>query len=298
MNDEYVLKLIELNKKNIELNNSKECVFGRKFFIYFNFLKKFKFISLIKQFHHDIHADKKSSRALVDFDANKYIVKEEKIVVYSAIYGSYDEILEPLSVDENCDYYLFTDQSIPEGSVWKKADDSLLPSFCNTPTLKNRYIKMFPNKFFSNRFTIYIDGNLQIVANPSWLIQKDFVDCKTGIAMHLHPRGYCIYKEAKNAYFKGKISKKNMKYCLKFYKHNGMPKNYGMFECNVIARDSYNKNCISLMNSWWDAFYNGIKRDQLYFTFILYKNGYVFDDVFCYGKSVNDNYLFIRKEHK
>ena len=85
---------------------------------------------------------------------------------------------------------------------------------------------------------------------------------------------------------------------LKFYKENEMQKNFGMYECNVIVRDSKNENCLKLMDLWWDYFLHGIKRDQFYFTYILYKNGYKFDDVLSFGAAVNNNPIFIRIEHK
>jgi len=44
----------------------------------------------------------------------------KRIAVYTAIYGNYDTIPEPLYADPMCDYYIFTDKDIPEGSIWKK----------------------------------------------------------------------------------------------------------------------------------------------------------------------------------
>ena len=38
--------------------------------------------------------------------------------------------------------YIFTDQKIKEGSIWRIADDSLIPDYCDTPAKKNRYVKI------------------------------------------------------------------------------------------------------------------------------------------------------------
>jgi hypothetical protein len=38
------------------------------------------------------------------------------------IFGPVDIIHEPLTVADNCDYFLFTDQPVPPDSTWVKKD--------------------------------------------------------------------------------------------------------------------------------------------------------------------------------
>ena len=45
---------------------------------------------------------------------------EEKIVVYTASYGTLSDLIEPLTVPDNCHFYVFTDQEVPEHSIWEK----------------------------------------------------------------------------------------------------------------------------------------------------------------------------------
>ena len=51
-----------------------------------------------------------SKNKIIDFSKDAVKSFPEKVVVYTCIYGQYDRILEPLCVDKNCEYYIFTDQ--------------------------------------------------------------------------------------------------------------------------------------------------------------------------------------------
>ena len=299
-NDQKYEELIYLNKERMSITNSKEFFIGKKIIKYSRLLKNFHFIRIFKELFHDIYAflyKDVSGNKIIDFQNDAVESFSKKIIVYTCIFGAYDEILEPLCIDPNCDYFIFTDQDLPLNSVWKKVDCNKIPSYCTTPALKNRYVKMFPHKFFDVDYSIYIDGNLQIVGHPSLLVQNKINTCKTGIGMHLAPRENCIYEEARNVYHVGKINKRDEKKVLKLYKNLKMPHHYGMFECNVIVRDHKNENMRIIMEEWWDNFINGVKRDQLYFTLVLFKNGYEFSDLVNFGASVNDNIHFLRKEH-
>lgn len=299
-NDNYEV-LLYLNSERIAIKKSRELFIGNKVSKYLRLLKGFHLIKIIKELIHDIYAFFRkdvSNNRIIDFSKDPVELFPEKVVVYTCIYGPYDKILEPLCIDKNCEYYIFTDQKLPENSIWKKADDSEIPDHCDTFAKKNRYVKMFPYKFFKCKYSIYIDGNLQIVGHPSQLVQNRLEECKTGIAMHIAPRENCIYEEAATVHYVGKITRKEKNEVIKMYKDNNMPHHFGMCECNVIVRNHENSNMKEIMEKWWEHYLNGVKRDQLYFTYTLFKLGYRFEDLVTFGASVNDNVHFLRKEHK
>lgn len=301
MNEEqYYRNLIYLNRERLKINGSKEMFIGRKFIKYIDLLKKMRLIRLVRELCHDIYAfffkDVKK-HSIIDFSVGAVQDFPEKVIVYTCIFGPYDNVMEPLCVDPNCEYYIFTDQNISPNSIWRKADISLIPNSCDTNAKKNRYVKMFPHKFFNCKYSIYLDGNLQIVGYPSKLVQNRLNECATGIAMHLAPRENCIYEEAANVCHVGKITYQEKNNVLKMYKDINMPRHFGMCECNVIVRDHYNYNMIKIMEKWWNHYCNGVKRDQLYFTYTLFELGFKFNDLLTFGASVNDNEHFLRKEH-
>ncbi|MGE6539335.1 hypothetical protein [Bacillus luti] len=42
-----------------------------------------------------------------------------KVIVYTALFGNYDSVKEPLFIDENIDYILFTDNRSIQSNNWK-----------------------------------------------------------------------------------------------------------------------------------------------------------------------------------
>ena len=149
-NDNYET-LLYLNNERIAVKNSREQFIGNKVSKYLRLLKGVHLIKIIKELIHDTYAFFRkdvSKNKIIDFSKDAVKSFPEKVVVYTCIYGQYDRILEPLCVDKNCEYYIFTDQIIPTDSVWKKADDSSIPDYCDSFAKKNRYFKMFPHKFF------------------------------------------------------------------------------------------------------------------------------------------------------
>ena len=73
-------------------------------------------------------------------------VREERIAVYTACFGPYDMVREPLLQPDNIDYFIVTDQDIPEGSLWKRVPLQVLPGGVSTdPVLANRWCKMHPH---------------------------------------------------------------------------------------------------------------------------------------------------------
>lgn len=289
----------ELNKRALNFRNSKEFFIGDRIVRYLKLLKELHFILFIKLLLEDswrVILKKKTPPSIQELNfSEEYHGK--KIAVYTSVYGNYDKILEPLYKDPKCDYYIFTDQNIDTYSTWKKVEFENFPDEINSNFLKNRYVKILPHKVFPDyEYTVYVDGNLQITSEISLLFKK--FDSPTGIAMHKHPSNSGIYEELMYNKRLGKITDDEEISLKKLYRDNHMPAHYGMFECNVICRNSSNSNCIKIMDRWWDEVFKGVKRDQLYFTYVLFLLGYEFKDIELIGNNINANPMFIRYQHK
>ena len=224
----------------------------------------------------------------------------KKTAVYMALFGGYDEIYEPVVVDENCDYFIFTEQEINSQSIWKKVELSekekeFLAGLTNAE--RNRYFKMVGYKKFSDyEYSIYIDTNLEVYGDLSKL--SVYAKNPSGIAMYNHPARGCVYNEAKACVILGKAKKKPVEDQVKVLKQAGMPANYGMCECNVIVRENANKKCEKLMNEWWEEFRKSTaKRDQLLFPYVLWKNNTQLDAIGCLGENIDCDGKFRRKSH-
>ena len=77
-------------------------------------------------------------------------IRKEKVAVYTALFGTYDVVRNPLWHPENIDYFLLTDQPLPADSLWKECSRShILPQeILGDPILCNRWCKMHPHLLF------------------------------------------------------------------------------------------------------------------------------------------------------
>lgn len=229
-----------------------------------------------------------------------YDVIIPRTAVYMALFGGYDKVPEPVIVSDNCDYYIFTDQSIDIDSVWRvinlsSEQNCRLEKMSNVE--KNRFFKMLGYQYFKEyEYSIYIDANMEIYCDLSQL--DVYADTVSGIAMYNHPTRGCIYDEAKVRVIMGKAKKKDVKVQMARYYKQGMPKHYGICECNVIVRQTANKMCKKLMSEWWTEFQKStVKRDQIVFPYILWKNGIDIHEIGCLGENVDRDGKFRRKTH-
>lgn len=221
----------------------------------------------------------------------------EKIVIYTVIFGKYDAVYEPIFLPDNCEYIIVTDMEIAKNSKWKKYDlkkiEDLLEGLDSIE--KNRILKMKPELLFPEyKYSVYIDGNIQIITDITEMIYK-IPEC--GIAMHLHNHRDCIYEEIEVLKILKRETRENLDAHLKHILIEGMPHNYGLLECNVIVREHNNERCKKIMNDWWEEFLRYSKRDQISFPYVLYKNGIKVEDVAVLGNNVRENYALRIYEH-
>lgn len=292
--------LFELNRRTIDMRFSKEYIVGSRVLMYMNLLKHGRIKALIQRVNKD-HKTLKLRRngeaaaenvLTVDFQKP---YSGDRLAVYTSIYGKYDQLCEPLYVDPNCDYYILTDQEVPKQSVWKKVKVDF-PEEVNTDFLKNRYVKMFPHKLFKDyRYSLYVDGNITLVSAVSLYLNA--FNCPAGIAMHKHPASDDLYDEIEACLMTRKINCEEAKSLRKKLSDEGFPRHFGVFECNIILRDHNSDMCKALMVSWWNELMHGVKRDQLHFTYALFRAGYQYSDIALLGSNMNKNPMFIRASH-
>lgn len=304
-NEELFISLMDALKKTnldwINLRKSRNYRVGMGINTIFYQIKKFDFKGLIKNINKwwlGLKKEKKYRNKVsmqnINVDSNYF--NSERIAVYTCIFGNYDKILEPYFIPDNCDFYIFTDQNIDQNSIWKKLD--LPREILEMSNIeKNRYIKMFPNLFFeSYKYSIYLDGNVQIITDLTEYVNK--INPKVGIAIHKHHLRDCVFDELVAVTL---MNKKNKELALKYktkLENDKMPKNYGLLQCNVIARIHNNKTCKKIMTDWWKEFEKNIKRDQVSLPYVLFKNGISVDDVGTLGNNIYTNPSFRINTHK
>lgn len=217
-------------------------------------------------------------------------------VVYTAVFGGYDNIDEPMFVNPNLDYYAFTDGELKEGSVWKKVDISKYPHLRGLDAYHlAKYIKMFPYEFFPDYdFSIWIDGNVALIADA---YPVAIMSHGSAMATFANPMHDCIYTEGRYMIFQGRVPKEQVNNQLEHYRSAGYPEHFGMREFSIIYRDHSCKECYDMMKEWWEHVNKYTMRDQLSLPFILWKNGKTIDYIKCLGENWRWNPRFKQKEH-
>jgi len=295
--DEIILKL---NAEYVGITNSAEYRVGKYFRKAISIFKHEPikaFRSSIKEYiiHTKIKKYKKFSKRFKPMDR---IQPQEKIAVYTIIFGNYDSLLDPIVVDSMCDYYVITDQNCTS-KIWKKIDvdiSSFLGANAANNILKNRYGKLNPETIFPDyKYTMYIDGNLQLYGKPSDFIC--YINETTGLALFNHATRICIYDEGEVCKIVKRSVPRKVNQQLDKYRSEGMPKNFGMCECNVILRKNTSESN-AIMHNWWSEFLNSnTLRDQLAFPYVLWRIGYTIKDIGCLGDDINCSAYFRRITH-
>ncbi len=303
MEDKKSLELMEKNAQRL-----KEYTQGRmssSSLIIKYFKRIAKYISL-GNWSYAAYAFKRAFRvAVTKKDDSKDIVAEssleipisEKLVIYTVLFGNYDDLKEPLYVTPNCDYYILTNQEVKTDSVWKKFPIEKLEEktrgFSNLE--KARYFKLHPHLLFPEyKYSMFIDANLQMVTDMRPVfkqLENNF------IAIHNQPGRDCVYQEATEIIVIGKADKAPVIEQMKAYKKEGFPKHYGLFRTCVVVREHNNEQCIKLMELWWKEINAFTKRDQLSFTYALWKMGLTKNAVSNLGYDPRTNPRFIESVH-
>lgn len=185
----------------------------------------------------------------------------DEVLVYSAVFGGYDAVQEPLEPGR---YLLITDGRAPWG--WTEQHEP--PT--NTPTRTARYWKTagMPQA----EYTIWLDGNIQLAIDPEEVVRKWLVEPKAHIALFAHPVRDCAYEEAKVVKSKRKDFPEVVDAQMERYKAWGYPAHFGLGETPVLVRQ--NGPLVRWFNErWWQEIQHGSLRDQLSFDYVRWLVG-------------------------
>ncbi|NCA98759.1 MAG: DUF616 domain-containing protein [Clostridia bacterium] len=222
---------------------------------------------------------------------------DKRIAVYTVIYGAVDEIHEPLTTPDNCDFFIFTDQPLVPASIWQpKVFVASAHGLPDDPVLKSRYVKMFPDQFFAEYdYTLYLDGKFQLRTDPTELIHD--MD-PVGLKMFRHPLRDCVLQEIKACIRQQKGKPETLKAYGRYVQAMGMPRHYGLLEGAIILRQTGNQRCQHLMHQWWEQFEQKVRRDQLSLPFVLWQNNINIEQIGLLGDQIWSNPVFRKYPHR
>ena len=231
-------------------------------------------------------------------DRKHLYIRPDRIVVYTALYGAYDRLREPLLTPENIDYFVLTDQPVPPDAVWKLCPrEVLMPAeIRRDPVLANRWCKMHPHVLFPDySYSIYVDANI-------WIL-SDMTPVTAGldrfpVAMFAHKKRDCVYEEVQACIDQHKADPETLRAHETVLRAHGVPEHGGLFEASVIGRKHGDPRCVSLMDAWWEAFLAGSRRDQISLADTLHQAGIPPQTVGTLGRNLTQCDLFLQMGHE
>lgn len=196
------------------------------------------------------------------------INKEDRLIVYTALFGPYDNLVDPEGDVEGCDFVCFTDQKELTSQVWEVR----VVSDCDlAPNLMNRKYKMLPHLFFSEyRSSLYVDANVVILKNPYELKEKYLSN--ENFVLPRHFSRACIYEEAFVLLRSGRVDKLKVIAQMASYLRRGYRCQNKMGENNILLRN--HNELVDFMAMWWGEFVERSKRDQLSLSFVAWRGGF------------------------
>jgi len=192
----------------------------------------------------------------------------KSIVVYTALFGNYDCLIDPREAYEGCDFICFTDQDNLETKIWEQVKVS--QSF-PSPTAANRHFKWLPHRYLDDyEVSLYLDSNILLYVDPKDLIEKYLTDAD--IAMPRHVLRDCLYDEATACICLNKVGISDIYSQIVSYRRSGVPRHIGLAEQGIILRRHNSENVIRCMETTWDELIKwGNYRDQLAFPYVAWK---------------------------
>ncbi|PIN22745.1 hypothetical protein CDL12_04562 [Handroanthus impetiginosus] len=226
-----------------------------------------------------------------DIDVSDLEMLEQfrEVIVASAIFGNYDEIKQPRNISEtarsNVPFFMFIDEETEtymrnssvlgidkQVGLWRIIVVRNVPY---TDSRRNGKVpKLLLHRLFPNaRFSIWIDGKLQLVVDPYQILERFLWRQNATFAISRHYARFDVFEEAAANKFLGKYDNASIDYQIEFYKKEGLtpyttaklPITSDVPEGCVIIREHIPiTNLFSCL--WFNEVDRFTSRDQLSFS--------------------------------
>lgn len=198
-----------------------------------------------------------------------------RMVVYTAIFGGYDELKDPEYIDKNIDYVCFTDDPTMNSEIWSIRYIEKLPDV--DPRRASKIYKILPHKYFHDYdVSIWVDGTTTIRGNLREYIKKYMK--YSNILFCPHPWRNCIYQEAEFAIEKRPFEGVDlMRAQIEYYERKGMPEHNGLISSGFIVRRHNERDVVHSMEDWWKEITQFSTQCQISFQYVAWKNGLQYD---------------------
>lgn len=234
--------------------------------------------------------------------------KMRDFVIYTIMVGGYDDVLQPLAVDDRFDYILFSnDFAETKIGVWEVRPIPIPAEIARSDNKRlSRYPKSHPESMLSEyKASLYMDANIQIA--DKWIYEKCIEYARRQVQLvtvHLSTIPHPFAPHARDDIYEHVYDMCSIavdhdfsaiKQCHALYK-KGFPAHYGLNENNLIFRLHTNvMRCVD--EEWWWWIVNFSFRDQFSYMYCLWKNNITAEYFFPYGTTVRNTPHFSFRDH-
>ncbi|KAL8205490.1 hypothetical protein R6Q57_009041 [Mikania cordata] len=175
-----------------------------------------------------------------DIDVSDLVELEQyhDIIVASAIFGNYDVIQQPTKISEasskDIPFYMFIDEETEaymrnssaldyrmKVGLWRIIVVHNIPYA--DPRRNGKVPKLLLHRLFPNvRYSIWIDGKLQLVVDPYQLLERFLWRHNATFAISKHYRRFDVFEEAEANKAAGKYDNASIDYQIDFYRKEGL----------------------------------------------------------------------------
>ena len=179
------------------------------------------------------------------------------IVVLTSITAGKDQLLDD-QPRGRAEWVAFLDELRPS-SLWR-----VRPAYdrFRSPRRNSRAPKILAHHFVHADYSLWIDGNMRLLAPPEDLVETHLA--RHDIALFRHPVRSCVYEEAEECIRLGLDDEDLIRAQMRRYRENGYPAGRGLCENNLILR-RHTPAVARLNEAWWSEFCRWSVRDQLSF---------------------------------
>ena len=192
-----------------------------------------------------------------------------KIAIITALSGKRDSFSEPSIVHSGVDYIAFVDNPVGD-SVWQQrkiCNFSTDNKFANRRNAK--IYKIMPQLFLPEYdYYFWVDVTHDVIETPQNII--DIYLREFDMAVFNHSDRNCVYDESEIIKSIGKDINDLVDRQMNFYREEGMPKGFGLFELpSFVRKNNHRMNEMSLC--WWEQICKYSSRDQISLPYVFWK---------------------------
>ena len=130
-----------------------------------------------------------------------------------------------------------------------------------------------------------MDANITVVDKAFYDAVESKIASGTVIAQVPHPYRNCVYEEIAQCYKDTRIGLLVAMRQLRHLESEGFPRQFGLFENNLILRLHNDPSVVKVSEGWWNEYMSYSTRDQLSLMPVYWKEG-IFPELLL-GQGVN-----------